>query len=91
MSPGLLNEVTMTQPLMTRFQVLEFVRDELGIPLSLTTLEKMCMPSVGKGPPVAGMWSRRPLYDREAVRAWALELARAPHRLSRPGPAPAAA
>jgi hypothetical protein len=75
----------MSQPqYMTRDQIVAFVNDELGIPLAASTLKQMCMPSVGRGPPVVLMWGRRPLSEREAVRAWALQIARTGCRIVRP-------
>lgn len=42
-----------------------------GIPISDSTLNKMCAPSRGDGPPVDGWWGPYPLYDLDAGIAWA--------------------
>jgi hypothetical protein len=59
------------EALMTRAQTRAFLNDELGIPLGESTLDKLCAPSVGQGPPVAAYWGKRPLYSKAAARAWA--------------------
>jgi hypothetical protein len=56
---------------LTRKQLAAFLRDEHGYPLSDSTLNKLCMPTVGEGPPVAGWWGSRPLYDPGEGVAWA--------------------
>ena len=43
----------------------------LGFPISDSTLNKVCAPSVNQGPPIAGWWGRRPLYDLDAGIVWA--------------------
>jgi hypothetical protein len=48
-------------PLMTRQQVVRFLNAN-GIPISESTLAKLCAPSVNRGPPVASWWGKRPLY-----------------------------
>jgi hypothetical protein len=55
---------------LTRKQVGEFLRDH-GFPIGNGTLNRICSPKQGKGPPVAGWWNGRPLYDADAVLAWA--------------------
>jgi hypothetical protein len=73
-------EDTMTQiglsndgfPLLTRKDGVQFIRDELGIPLSSSLLDKKCMS--GEGPDVAGYWGKRELYTRQQLREWALKL-----------------
>ncbi len=56
-------------PLLTRGEIVDFLRGELGVPLSLSRFEKICMN--GGGPPVARYWGKRPLYERAASIAWA--------------------
>jgi hypothetical protein len=73
--------------LLTREQIPTFLKEELGIPIKFATLNKLCIPSVGQGPPVEIFWSRRPLYRRSAVRDWALGRCRP----SQPQTAPEAA
>jgi hypothetical protein len=68
-----LNELGMTDqtaPLFTREQLrLKF--NELGYPLTASYFQKICLPSVNAGPPVAKWWGRRPLYHLEGALAWA--------------------
>jgi hypothetical protein len=63
--------------LLTRHKAAEYVRDDLGRPLSFSTLTKLC--ALGEGPPVAEYWGRRPLYSREDLRRWAETRGRQPH------------
>ena len=55
---------------LTRRQLADFLRGE-GFPISYSTLEKLCAPSVNEGPPAIGMWGRSPLYDPQVSLAWA--------------------
>jgi hypothetical protein len=55
--------------LLTRHEAADYVRHELGRPLSFSTLTKLC--ALGEGPPVADYWGRRPLYSRNGLREWA--------------------
>jgi hypothetical protein len=61
---------------LTQKQIAPFVRDKLGIPLGNSTALKQCSPAIGGGPPVAARLGRRPLYEIEAVIAWAQALLR---------------
>jgi hypothetical protein len=54
--------------LLTRREAASYVNNELGHPLSFSTLTKLC--ALGEGPPVARLWGRRPLYERTSLRAW---------------------
>jgi hypothetical protein len=55
--------------LLTRKELSEYITNELGRPLSFSTLSKVC--ALGEGPPVYEWWGRFPLYRREDGRAWA--------------------
>jgi hypothetical protein len=55
---------------LTRTQLTAYLR-ECGVPIGDSTLDKLCMPAVNKGPPVAVWWGRRPLYDPADALAWA--------------------
>jgi len=55
---------------MTRRQIAAYLREH-GVPVGDSTLDKLCMPTVNEGPPVAAWWGRRPLYDPEEALAWA--------------------
>src|SRR5262249_23772253 len=54
--------------LLTRDEAAEYIRKNLGRPMSFSTLTKICC--LGEGPPVADQWGRRPLYSREGLRQW---------------------
>jgi hypothetical protein len=54
--------------LLTRHEAALYINNELGRPMSFSTLQKLC--AWGEGPPVATWWGRRPLYSREGIRAW---------------------
>jgi hypothetical protein len=56
--------------LKVRKKLLEFLNEQ-GFPIGESTFEKLCSPAIGQGPPVAGWWGRRPLYDPEVALAWA--------------------
>ena len=71
----MMTEVRLSQdafPLLTRKDGVQFVRDELGFPLSPSLMDKKCMR--GEGPDVAGYWGKRELYTRKKLREWALKL-----------------
>jgi hypothetical protein len=55
---------------LTRKQVGQLLRDH-GFPIGNGTLDRICSPAQGKGPPVDCWWNGRPLYDTDAVLAWA--------------------
>ena len=55
---------------LTRKQLAKRLR-ERGYPIGDATLDKICAPAVGQGPPVAGCWGRRPLYTEDEGVAWA--------------------
>jgi hypothetical protein len=52
---------------------------QLGFPISMAKLNKLCAPSENKGPPVDSWWGPRPLYTLDAGIAWAEALLRS-HR-----------
>jgi hypothetical protein len=49
---------------------------EHGYPISVNTLNRLCQPSVAQGPPVAGRWGSRDLYDDATLLEWAEERAK---------------
>lgn len=55
---------------LTRRQLTEFLTEN-GYPIALSTLDKLAMPSRGEGPPPAGFWGNRALYDPNKALAWA--------------------
>jgi hypothetical protein len=56
--------------LMTRRQIVQHLRDQ-GYPIGLSTFNKLCAPAINMGPPVAGWFGNRPLYDPRAAVEWA--------------------
>jgi hypothetical protein len=60
---------------LTRSQLGEFLR-ERGFPIGESTLDKLCSPARGEGPPVAKWWGSRPLYTESGGLAWAMARAR---------------
>jgi hypothetical protein len=65
-----------TDALLTRREAAHYVNDELGHPLSFSTLTKLC--ALGEGPAVARRWGRRPLYERNSLREWVATRGRRP-------------
>jgi hypothetical protein len=61
---------TVSQKLGTRDQLGAHLRAH-GYPIADSSLDKLCMPSCGEGPPVARWFGRRPLYDFEEGIRWA--------------------
>jgi len=55
---------------MTRRQLAEFLTEH-GFKISKSTLDKLSMPSRGEGPPAAGFWGNRGLYEPAKALAWA--------------------
>ena len=60
---------------LTRSQLGEFLRG-CGYPIGESTLDKLCSPAKGEGPPIAKWWRRRPLYTESDGLAWAQSRAR---------------
>jgi hypothetical protein len=60
---------------LTRSQLGEFLR-ERGYPIGESTLDKLCSPARGEGPPIAKWWGKRPLYTESGGLAWAQSRAR---------------
>lgn len=58
------------KPYLTRSELAEFL-SENGYPISVSTLAKLGMPSRNEGPPHAGFWGNRALYDPEKALGWA--------------------
>ena len=44
---------------------------ETGYPIGINTLNRLCQPSVGQGPPTCGRWGSRDLYDDAECIDWA--------------------
>jgi hypothetical protein len=60
----------MTAQYLTRRELAAFLT-ERGYPIALQTLHRLCMPVCGEGPPHAGFWGGRALYEPEKALAWA--------------------
>jgi len=54
---------------LTRRQSADYIREELGRPMSFSTASKLA--ALGEFAAPALWWGRRPLYTREDLRAWA--------------------
>jgi hypothetical protein len=54
---------------LTRHQAAEYIRDELGRPMSFSTASKLA--ALGEFAAPAVWWGRRPLYTRDGLRQWA--------------------
>ena len=59
-------------PLVTRKSGVRYCREEHGIPITESTVEKRAMRK--EGPPVAGYLGRRELYYRDHFLSWAQSL-----------------
>jgi hypothetical protein len=57
---------------LTRREIAQFLT-ERGYPIGKSTIDKLSMPSRGSadGPPPAGFWGNKALYDPSKVLAWA--------------------
>jgi hypothetical protein len=58
------------EQLLTR-ERLRLQLNEMGFPLTVSYFQKICLPSVKAGPPVAKYWGKRPLYRLDEALAWA--------------------
>ena len=70
--------------LMTREQLFAFLHEH-GWPVGKGTWQKLCSPSIGKGPPIAGYWGKRPLYRPTEGLAWMRSLLSASPSRIHPG------
>ena len=55
---------------LTRTELAQFLTSR-GYPIAKSTLDKLCQPSRGDGPPMAKRWLGRPLYEPAVALAWA--------------------
>jgi hypothetical protein len=55
---------------LTQKEIGPFLR-ERGYPFGNSTIDKLCSPAIGEGPPVAAWLNKRPLRTPEACIAWA--------------------
>jgi hypothetical protein len=60
-----------SEPLLTQGQIPSFVTEMTGIPIGVSTVKKLCAPSIGDGPRPAAWFGKRPLYERAEVLRWA--------------------
>jgi hypothetical protein len=62
----------MAERLLTKEESVTYLRDELGIPMTMSVYTKITMPSrTGEGPAPDAYWGRRPLWTAPTLRAWA--------------------
>jgi hypothetical protein len=62
------------EPVPPEFVTREQLRQHLnalGFPITAGTLNQLCAPARGEGPPIAGYWGTRPVYRLEDGLAWA--------------------
>ncbi len=78
----------MSKNYLTRTGLLTLFQEQ-GLPITKGTLDKLCAPSCGKGPPVASIWPGgagrhpgRPLYEAEAGLKWVEERLKPPQAAS---------
>jgi hypothetical protein len=60
------------EPLLTRDQIVESVREELGIPITKSTIEKAAMN--GTGPRPDARYGKALLYEKKTAFDWARTL-----------------
>ena len=60
----------MSKAYLTRHELADFLSSN-GFPISKSTLDKLAMPSRGEGPPAAGFWANRALYEPSKALVWA--------------------
>jgi hypothetical protein len=82
--------MTVPTKYLTRDDLYELLRGH-GYPIDRSTLDKLCMPSCGEGPPVAAYWpgagaNQRPLYEAETALAWAESRLRRPANVAKARP-----
>jgi len=70
-----------TERYLTRGELAEFLTKH-GFPISKSTLDKLAMPGRAEGPPHAGYWGTRVLYDPDHALSWARKRFRANWRVS---------
>jgi hypothetical protein len=68
--------MTTTEKYLTRRELAEFLTEH-GFPITKSTLDKLCMPTCGEGPPHVGVWGHRTLYEPDKALAWARKRFRA--------------
>jgi hypothetical protein len=55
---------------LTKRELSAFLKSR-GYPISVSTLDKLLMPSRNEGPPPTGMWGNRLLFEPAKALAWA--------------------
>ena len=60
-----------TAPALLTREQLRLKLNESGYPLTQSYFNKISLPSVNAGPPVAKWWGRRPLYRLDEALDWA--------------------
>jgi hypothetical protein len=75
--------VSTTERYLTRREIAQFLTEQ-GYPIGKSTIDRLSMPSRGSadGPPPAGFWGNRVLYDPNKALAWAKDRFRTNWRAS---------
>ena len=55
---------------LTRRSLVEYLRAS-GYPISFSTMNRLCAPSCGEGPPMSGVWAGKGFYDPSRALEWA--------------------
>ena len=80
-----------TPPALLTREQMRVQLNERGFPITVSYLNKVCLPSVNAGPPVAKWWGKRPLYRLDEALAWAeSRCGSSPGKLVTPIPSPLA-
>jgi hypothetical protein len=58
------------KPLLTRRELAEHLSANSYL-ISVGTLDRLCAPSCGEGPPLAGVWGGKAFYDARRALVWA--------------------
>jgi hypothetical protein len=66
---------------LTRRQLIVFLTDN-GFPIGKGTIDRLCSPAIGAGPPVAHWFGNRALYDPAAALEWARSRLRSQQRIA---------
>jgi hypothetical protein len=70
--------------LIARDELPTVIREATGLKLTPGTLNKLCSPSRGEGPPVEGYVGRRPFYSTKKTIEWAMNRLRPERHILHP-------
>jgi hypothetical protein len=60
-----------SEPLLTLGEIAPFIKETTGIPIGVSTVEKLASPAINDGPKPACYIGKRPLFARDEVARWA--------------------